>query len=210
MMSEKEPSNDAAQTALEDPETPIDSSKTAPPVDTRPGGIVMIGPLLRRCLAQWRPILLAALVLAAIGLAVGLFFFQYRPDRQIDDAAARQAIRAASDGTVAVLSYSSDKLELDFANAKSHLTGDFLDYYNKFSQGVVALAVRDKHLTQKTAVIRAAVSQLHPDSAVVLMFVNETTTSKKNPKPLVTPSIVRVTMTKVSGSWLISKLDPLS
>jgi Mce-associated membrane protein len=168
----------------------------------------MIRRLVRGCLAKWRPILVTALVFAAIGSAAGLFFTQYRPDRQIDNAAAHQAIRAASDGAVASLSYSADNLDRDIANAKSHLTGDFLAYYNKFTEQIVAPMVRQKHITQKATVIRAAVSELHPDSAAVLVFLNQTATSKDKPQPLITASSVRITLTKVSGSWLISKLDP--
>ncbi len=191
-------------------EEELDEAAEATPADTsRPPGMVVVSNLAGRCLANWRPILLIALVVASAGLAAGLFFFQYRPDRQIDDAAADQAVRAASDGAVALLSYSSDTLDRDVANATPHLTGDFLDYYNKFTSEVVGPAVRQKHLTQKAVVIRAAVSQLHPQSAVVLVYIDETTTSAEKKDPLKTPTIVRVTLAKVNGSWLISKLDPV-
>jgi Mce-associated membrane protein len=73
----------------------------------------------------------------------------------------------------------------------------------------VVPAVQKKQLTQTAAVVRAAVSELQPDSAVVLVFLNETTVSKDRPQPLITPSGVRITLTKVGGSWLISKLDPV-
>jgi Mce-associated membrane protein len=147
-------------------------------------------------------------VIAAVGFAGGLFFFQYRPDRQIDDAAAHAAIRAAADGAVASLSYSPDNMDRDFANAKSHLTGEFLAYYNTFTEQIVAPMVQQKHITQTATIVRAAVSELYPDSAVVLVFLNESTSSKDKPQPLATPSSVRITLTKVDGSWLISKLDP--
>jgi Mce-associated membrane protein len=187
----------------------VEDAEAAPADTSRPPGMVVASNLASRYLANWRPIVLTALVVASVGLAAGLFFFQYRPDRQIDDAAADQAVRAASDGAVALLSYSSDSLDRDVANATPHLTGDFLDYYNKFTSEVVAPAVRQKHLTQKAVVVRAAVSQLHPQSAVVLVYVDETTTSAEKKDPLKTPSIVRVTLSKVDGSWLISKLDPV-
>jgi len=58
--------------------------------------------------------------------------------------------------------------------------------------------------------VRAAVSELHPNSAVVLVFINQTATSKEKPEPQTTANSARVTLTKVKGSWLISKLDPLS
>jgi Mce-associated membrane protein len=208
MTSEPGVPRDGAENALEDPESPSDSTQAASPSQARPTGMATISRLTDRSLANWRPILVTGLVVAMLGLAAGLYFFQYRPDRQIDDAAARWAIRAASDGAVAVVSYSSDTLDRDFAKAKSDLTGEFLAYYNKFSQEIVAPAVRGKHLTQQAAVVRAAISELHPNSAVVLVFLNETTTEKDKPQPLTTPSSVRITLTKVNGSWLISKLDP--
>jgi Mce-associated membrane protein len=211
MTSEPGSPRDGAETAPEGPESPSDSTEAPSvrsPGDARPSTRVAISRLTGRCRAHWRPILVAALVVAMLGLAAGLFFFQYRPDRQIDDAAAQRAIQAASDGAVASLSYSSDSMARDFANAKSHLTGDFLAYYDKFTNEIVTPMVQQKHIAQTAAVVRAAVSELHPDSAVVLVFLNETTTEKGKPQPLTTPSSVRITLTKANGSWLISKLDP--
>ncbi len=138
-----------------------------------------------------------------------MFFFQYRPDQRIGDAAAHQAVQAASDGAVAVVSYSYDHLDRDFAKAKSLSTGEFLAYYNKFSQDFVAPAARQGKLTATAKVVRAALSELHPDSAVVLVFLNQNTASKEKPEPLMTASSVLVTLKKVNGSWLIAKLDPL-
>jgi Mce-associated membrane protein len=201
-------------------ETPNDSAEAPSPDEVgvppacensaRVSGLAAIRRWTRRCLASWRSIVATALVVAAMGLAAGLFFFQYRPDRQIDDAAARQAIAAASDGAVVVLSYSPDHLDRDFAQARSHLTGDFLVHYNKFTEQLVTPMARQTQITQTAKVVRAAVLELHPDSAVVLVFLNQTASSKDKPEPQITPSIVRVTLTKVSGSWLISNLDPLS
>jgi Mce-associated membrane protein len=201
-------------------ETPTDGTETpscgevgvppASPGSARTRGLVTIGRWTRRCLARWRAILAAVLVVAAMGVAVGLFFNQYRPDRQIGDAAANQAIQAASDGAVALLSYSYDTLDRDFAKAKSHLTGDFLGSYDKIAQQGVAPVAREGQLTATAKVVRAAVSELHPDSAVVLVFLDQTTASKKTKEPVKIASGVLVTLTKVKGAWLIAKFDPLS
>ena len=162
----------------------------------------------RRRLARWRSIVATTLVVAAVGVAAGVYFILYRPDQRVDDAAAHRAIQAASDGAVAVLSYSYDHLNRDFDNAKSHLTGDFLTYYNKFTDNVVAPTAQQGQLTASAKVIRAAISDLHPDSAVVLVFVDQTTASTKKKDPEKTQSAVLVTLTKVNGSWLIAKFDP--
>ena len=162
----------------------------------------------RRRLARWRSIVATTLVVAAVGVAAGVYFILYRPDQRVDDAAAHRAIQAASDGAVAVLSYSYDHLNRDFDNAKSHLTGDFLTYYSKFTDNVVAPTAQQGQLTTSAKVIRAAISDLHPDSAVVLVFVDQTTASTKKKDPEKTKSAVLVTLTKVNGSWLIAKFDP--
>jgi len=165
--------------------------------------------LLAPCLTRWLSIVATGVVVTAVAVTAGLFFVLYRPDQQVGDAAAHQAIQAASDGAVAVLSYSPDHLDRDIAKAKSYLTGDFLAYYTKFSEQIAAMALQ-KHVTQTAKVIRAAVSELQPDSAVVLVFINQTATSREKPEPQTTASIAQVTLAKVKGSWLISKLDPLS
>ncbi|MEB3979934.1 hypothetical protein OQ968_01495 [Mycobacterium sp. 663a-19] len=144
-----------------------------------------------------------------MGVAAGLYFNLYRPDQRVGDAVAHRAIQAASEGSVAVLSYSPDNLDRDFSKAKSYLTGDFLAYYTKFTEQIAAMA-QQKQVTQTAQVVRAAVSELHPDSAVVLVFINQTAKSKEKPEPQTTANTARVTLTKVNGAWLISMLDPLS
>ena len=82
-----------------------------------------------------------------------------------------------------MLSYSYDHLDRDFATAKSHLTGEFLAYYSKFTDNVVGPTAQQVQLTTTAKVIRAAISDLHPDSAVVLVFVDQTTASMQKKDP---------------------------
>jgi Mce-associated membrane protein len=210
MTSESESPRDDADTAVDEPESPTDDTEVPAPAEARRSRMAAISWLTAKGVEHWRSILLAVSVIAAMALVAGVYFLQYRPDRQLDDAAARRAIQAASDGAAAALSYSTDSMDRDFANAKSHLTGEFLHYYDTFTKQIVTPAVQQKHITQTASVVRAAVSELHPNSAVVLVFLNETTTSIDKQQPLITPSSVRITLTKVSGTWLISKLDPLT
>jgi Mce-associated membrane protein len=155
------------------------------------------------------PVVLVLLTLVSGGLATWLYFNQYRPDQQTDPGVARVVVGAASDGTVALLSYSAESLDKDFATARSHLSGDFLSYYNDFSQQVVAPTAREKSLKTTAHVVGAALSELRPDSAVVVVFVDQMTTSKDTPSPAMSPSSVLVRMARVNGSWLIVKFDPV-
>lgn len=83
------------------------------------------------------PVILIVLILISGGITAWLYAKLYRPDQQVGPSVARAAVSAASDGTVALLSYSSDTLDKDIAAARSHLGGDFLDYYNQFTQQFV-------------------------------------------------------------------------
>jgi Mce-associated membrane protein len=203
--------------SLDGTEKAIDGAQTSPADEDglAPAGegparlrLAAIRRRARRYLARWRSIVATTLVIAAVGVAAGVYFILYRPDQQVGDAAAHRAVQAASDGAVAVLSYSYDHLNRDFNNAKSHLTGDLLAYYSKFSDDVVAPTAQKGQLTASAKVIRAAVSELHPNSAVVLVFVDQTTKSVQKKDPENTQSSVLVTLTKVNGSWLIAKFDP--
>jgi Mce-associated membrane protein len=211
MTVERGSSLDSTETAIDGMAIPDADEDGRPPAgegSARLRRLAAIRRRARRCLARWRSIVATTLVVAAVGVAAGVYFILYRPDQRVDDATAHRAIQAASDGAVAVLSYSYDHLNRDFNNAKSHLTGDFLAYYSKFTDDVVAPTAQQGQLTTTAKVIRAAISELHPDSAVVLVFVDQTTGSVQKKDPEKTRSSVLVTLTKVNGSWLIAKFDP--
>ena len=191
---------------MDEAEEPTAAQPADQPADA-PAGFVRR--VLGWCRARWVPLVAAVLLVAAAALSAQLYFYQYQPDRQTNADAAQGAIRAASDGTVALLSYSPDSLDRDFSAAKEHLTGDFLSYYNQFTEQIVAPAAKQKGVKTTAIVVQSAVSELRPDSAVVLLFINQTTTSTERPDPALTASSVLVTLTKVNGAWLISKFDPV-
>ena len=155
------------------------------------------------------PVILVVLLLISGGAATWVYFKRYQPNQRTDPSVARAVVSAASDGTVALLSYSPESLDKDFTAAKSHLSGDFLAYYSQFTEQIVAPAAREKSLKTTAHVMGAAASELHPDSAVVLVFVDQSTTSKDRPDPSMSSSSVLVSVTRVKGNWLITKFDPV-
>ena len=86
MTSEPDSPTDGDQTAVEDLESPNEDTEASPLADARPGRKAAIGRVIAWSSANWRPILLVTLVIAAVAAATGVFFFQYRPDRQIGRA----------------------------------------------------------------------------------------------------------------------------
>ncbi len=154
-------------------------------------------------------IALAVLLVASAAVTAWLYFTKYRPAQLTGETAQAQVLEDAKTGTLAALTYSPDSLDEDLTTAKSHLTGDFLSYYTTFTDDVVRKAVDEKKVATTAEIVRAAVSEMNPDTAKVLLFVNQTTTSADRPDPSMAASSVLVTMTKVDGDWLISAFDPV-
>ncbi|OIN81800.1 twin-arginine translocation pathway signal [Mycobacterium malmoense] len=202
------PETAEAEETAELPETA--EAEETPDASAAPGRLKRsFATLKKRSSGKILPAALALLVAASLALLGALFYFLYLPDRDTDAAAAKAAISAASEGTVAVLSYSPDTLDRDFSSAKSHLTGDFLSYYDQFTRQIVAPAAKQKSVKTTAVVLRAALSDLRPGSADVLLFVNQSTQSKDRPEPTFTSSSVSVKLTKAHGKWLISSFNPV-
>ncbi|CAN5876977.1 hypothetical protein BH10ACT9_BH10ACT9_44670 [soil metagenome] len=152
---------------------------------------------------------LAVMLVASGSVAAWLYFTQYHPNQQTGPAAEESALQAAKDGAVALLSYAPDTLDADLTAAKSHLTGEFLTYYSKFTDQIVKPAATEKKVQTTASVVRAAVSDMQPDTATVLAFINQTTVSAERPDPALANSSVLINLTKVDGTWLISEFKPI-
>ena len=194
-----------------DAEAPDETAEVAESADDNPDEDSLAGKPRRR---SGRVLVIAAvmafvLLAASAGLTSWLYVNDYRPDQETDPAAAQIALDAAKTGTVALLSYSPESLDQDFANAKSKLTGDFLSYYTQFTEQIVTPAAREKSVKTAASVVRAAVAEIAPDSAEVLVFINQTTTSKENPDGAFAASSVKVGLKKIDGNWLIDSFDPV-
>jgi Mce-associated membrane protein len=149
------------------------------------------------------------LVVASAVAAGSVYWWLFRPDQLTGAQAQQQVVAAAKEGIEAALSYSPENLDNDLAAAKSHLTGQFLDYYSDFTAKVVTPAAKQKGVKTEANVARAAVSQMRPDKADVLVFVNQVTTSRDRPTPALATSTVLVTMVKSGGQWLIAEFNPV-
>jgi Mce-associated membrane protein len=74
---------------------------------------------------------------------------------------------------------------------------------------ILTPAAKQKSVKTAASVVWAAVSDMHPDSAVVLVFINQNTISKENPDGSFAASAVKVGLKKINDTWLISSFDPV-
>ena len=119
-----------------------------------------------------------------------------------------ESVRAATDSTIALLSYRPETVEKDLEAAKSRLTGTFLDAYTSLTHDVVIPGAKQKQISAAATVPAATSTSVTDNHAVVMLFVNQTVIVGQDP-PTNTASSVRVTLDKVDGRWLISGFDPV-
>jgi Mce-associated membrane protein len=166
-------------------------------------------PTSARWRISWRrAIAYGVLPAAALLLASAAGFLKYQHDSVGDTDPVRESVRAATDGTVALLSYRPETVQKDLEAAKGRLTGTFLDAYTKLTHDVVIPGAQQKQISAVATVPAAASTSATAAHAVVLLFVDQTVTVGKD-APTNTASSVRVTLDKVDNRWLISQFDPV-
>ncbi len=145
----------------------------------------------------------------ALLLALASGYFAWLNGSADDIALARtESLRVASEDAVALLSYKPDSVDKDLGAARERLTGDFKDEYSTLTREVVIPGAKEKHISAVAKVNAAASVSATANHAVVLLFVNQTVTIGEG-APTDTQPVVRVTLDKVKGRWLVSHFDPV-
>ncbi len=142
-----------------------------------------------------------------LAIAAGLFKWHDGKLRG-SEIAGDQALQAARQGTVAMLSYKPDTVDKDLTAASNHLTGSFRDSYTSLTQTVVIPGAKQQRISAVAQVPAAATVSASSNRAVVLVFVDQTTVIG-NGAPTDTASVVRVKLDKVGDQWLISDFQPI-
>lgn len=151
-------------------------------------------------------------VLAGIGLVLvlclaGIGWGQWwlHGERAADHREA-EVLSAAEHGTSLVLSYDYRRLAAGSRDTEVLLTGDALRQYRDVQAPLVKAAPGLKAVVEadvKTATVLSAAD----DSARVLLFVDQTSTSKKLAQPQLDQSRIVVSLTRKGGAWLIESIS---
>ena len=154
-------------------------------------------------------LLVVALPALALIIALGVGYLKWLDGAARESLAAAEAsVRAASESTIAILSYKPETVDRDLKAAAERLTAGFRQQYTQLVNDVVAPGAKQQHITAVATVPAAASVSATGKHAVVLVFVDQTTTIG-NDAPTQTTSSVRVSLENVDGRWLISQFDPV-
>jgi Mce-associated membrane protein len=145
----------------------------------------------------------------ALILAMGAGFAKWQSDSVRDSSAARvESVQAATENTIAILTYQPDKAEKELNAARDRLAQPFRDEYTKLITDVVIPGSKEKKISAIAAVPAAASISATPRTAQVLVFIDQSIVIGTD-APTSTASTVRVTLQKDQDRWLISQFDPV-
>jgi Mce-associated membrane protein len=158
---------------------------------------------------SWSRLLVAGLPALALIITLGVGYLKWLDGTARESqTAAETSVRAASESTVAILSYKPETVDRDLKAATDRLTAGFRQQYTQLVNDVVAPGAKQQHITAVATVPAAASVSATGKHAVVLVFVDQTTTIG-NDAPTQSTSSVRVSLEKIDGRWLISQFDPV-
>jgi Mce-associated membrane protein len=150
---------------------------------------------------------LLVITLSALA-AFGLVAYRVRAGARVETA-RDQASAAARQDAVSILSYDYRHLNRDFAAARTTLTGSFAKDYQATTSKLVRPGATQYHVVVKAEVAAESVVSATANQVVVLLFVNQTTTSTRLDGPRVDLNRVRLTLVRVGGSWLVNNVVAL-
>ena len=157
---------------------------------------------------RWTKRALPWVVAVAVGVVVAVAAWEgwllYQQHQK--DVAAEQALDAATKYAVVLTSIDTNSLDQNFTEVLDGSTGEFKDMYAKSSTQLRQLLVDNKAAAHGT-VLDAAVKSATADKVEVLLFVDQSVSNLAVPDPRIDRSRVKMTMEKVDGRWLASKVE---
>ncbi|MCV7412235.1 hypothetical protein AWC05_16595 [Mycobacterium florentinum] len=145
----------------------------------------------------------------ALLLALGAGYFRWVVGSADElTQAGTESVRAAGEDAAALLSYRADSADRDLGAARERLTGEFKDAYTALIHEVVIPGAKEKHISSVAKVTAASSVSATANHAVALLYVNQTVTIGDG-APTDTQPVIKVTLDKVNGRWLVSRFDPV-
>ncbi|MEU4412043.1 h domain protein [Nocardia salmonicida] len=145
--------------------------------------------------------LIAALVLGVSGYQL------WQQDKT--EQARADAMTTASRTVSAMFTYEPATVDTELPRAADNLTESFRAEYLTLIQQAIAPGAKEKQLTVKATTQAEGIVSADPEKAVVLLYLNQLTTSKDSPEGTTSGSRVRVSLDKADNRWLVAQVTPV-
>lgn len=184
----------------EDIETPPDGEPEAEATPDADGTVTRHRPYQR----YGRIALVIAMYACVFSLAGGLGWKLW--DEHAVNQAGQAAQRTAVNYAQVLTSIDSNQVDQNFSAVLDGATGEFKDTYTKSSVQLRQLLI-DNKATAHGTVVDSAIQSATKDKVVVLLMVDQTVSNTVRPDGRVDRSRMKITMEKVGGRWLASKVE---
>ena len=152
----------------------------------------------RAVLRRWLAIVA---LLAAVG-TVGWLEFQ----RFENHLAGEQALAAAEAYVLRLTNIDAAEIDRNFADIADGATGEFQGMHSR-SGAKLRQVLIDSGASARGHVADSVIKSAERTHAVVVLLVNQSVRNVDNPQPVLDRSRIRMTMDKVDGRWLTSKVE---
>lgn len=151
-------------------------------------------------------VLLLLTGLAALGL-LGTDGVQDVNETEAVDRSMRTAPAAAEAAAAAILAYDHKSLDADQDAAARFMTDEFAEEYSETFEKVVRPAAEANRAKVTASVLASAVMRATEDTARVLVFVDQATTSTESEGPRIALNRVEMSMVREGDSWLVADIS---
>ncbi|AEF35520.1 conserved hypothetical protein [Mycolicibacter sinensis] len=152
----------------------------------------------RAMLRRWLAI---ATLVAAVGGGGWLAAQHYETH-----VAGQQALDVAEAYVLRLTDIDADDVDRNFADIADGATGEF-DAMHARSAARQRQLLIDNKATARGHVAEAVVKSADRNHAVVVLLVNQAVRNADNPEPVMDRSRIRMTMDRIDGRWLASKVE---
>jgi len=152
----------------------------------------------RAVLRRW---LAVATLVACVGCGGWLAVQHYQ-----SHLAGEQALASAEAYVLRLTNIDADDIDRNFADIADGSTGEFNGMHARSGAKLRQLLI-DNKATARGYVAEAVVKSAEKNHAVVVLLVNQSVRNADNPEPVIDRSRIRMSMDKVDGRWLASKVE---
>lgn len=109
-----------------------------------------------------------------------------------------------------LLSYDASTLKSDVAEVDEVAEGDFAQQYQQLLGGTAAQRIRRDRAASAASVLEIGIRDDREDKPVLLVFVRQTTTSRRLAGPRLDLSALEVAMVRDGDAWRITSMDKVA
>ena len=146
---------------------------------------------------------------AVVGLVVLLIVGRQANQANETERAGQAAMKAARTSVPAILSYTDSGLSAQLATNRRLMTPGYAKRYAAMVKARVLPHAQKYGVANQVGVVSLGTVRSSTESAVVLVFANQTTRTKEKPDGLTQGTRLEVTLRLSDGRWLVDDMKPL-